>query len=288
MMFAITGITGQVGGAVAGRLLATGHPVRAIVRDAQRGAAWRDRGCDVAIVPDASDVAALGTALHGANGVFLMNPPNYDPEPGFPDTHRVASAFAEALESSRPDRAVFLSTVGAQVDRFNLLNNGGIVERALRQTSVPVALLRPAWFLENVAWDVPAARQGRIESYLQPLDHAIDMVGVRDIGRIASELLTEQWESTRIIELRGPAKVGARDIADAFSRALGKIVEVGTIPRDTWEGRFRAEGMQHPEARIAMLDGFNQGWINFQGHGAEQRTGAISLDDVVGALIART
>lgn len=75
-MFAVTGITGQVGGAVAKELLVAGRPVRAIVRDATCGAPWRDRGCDVAIVPDASDGAALGAALEGAKGVFLMNPPN--------------------------------------------------------------------------------------------------------------------------------------------------------------------------------------------------------------------
>jgi uncharacterized protein YbjT (DUF2867 family) len=286
-MFAVTGITGQVGGAVAEHLLGTGKPVRAIVRNGERGEPWRERGCEIAIVPDASDASALAEAINGTRGVFLMNPPNYDPEPNFPDTHRVAAALVEALEQSRPDRAVFLSTVGAQVERFNLLNNGGIIERALRECSVPTALLRPAWFLENVAWDVPAARQGRIESYLQPLDHSIDMVAVDDIGRVTVELLGDTWDSLRIVELRGPAKVSGRDIADAFSRALGRTIEVSIVPRDGWEVRFRSQGMKNPEARIAMLDGFNQGWIVFQGDGAEQRTGSSSLDDVVGALVAR-
>ncbi|NEK55948.1 NmrA family NAD(P)-binding protein, partial [Rhizobium leguminosarum] len=35
-MFAITGITGKVGGAVARQLLAAGQPVRAVVRDIKR------------------------------------------------------------------------------------------------------------------------------------------------------------------------------------------------------------------------------------------------------------
>lgn len=286
-MFAITGITGQVGGAVAERLLAAGQQVRAIVRDARRGEPWRERGCDVAIVPDASDADALAAAIEGTRGVFLMQPPNYDPEPGFPEVRRIASAFAEALERSRPGCAVFMSTVGAHIERFNLLNNGGIIERALQDSPVPVAFLRPAWFLENAAWDVSAAREGSIESHLQPLDHAIDMVAVRDIGSVAAELLQEEWQGTRIVELNGPAKVSARDIADAFGRALGKAVKVEIVPRDTWHERFRAGGMQHPEARIAMLDGFNQGWIDFKRGPAEQRTGSTSLDDVIGELVLR-
>lgn len=286
-MFVVTGITGQVGGAVAEQLLATGQPVRAIVRDAQRGAVWAARGCDIAIVPDASDAAALGAALEGVKGVFLMNPPNYDPEPGFPDTSRVAAAFAEALERSRPGRAVFLSTVGAQVERFNLLNNGGIVEQALRDGPVPVAFLRPAWFLENAAWDVPDARKGRIHSFLQPLDHGIDMVAVRDIGAVAADLLGQTWQGARTVELRGPGKVSAQDIADAFGRALGTHVAVDAVARDTWEARFRSEGMKHPEGRMAMLDGFNNDWIVFEGGSAEQRAGTTSLDDVVRALVER-
>ena len=35
-MFAVTGITGQVGGSVANKLLAEGLPVRAVVRNAER------------------------------------------------------------------------------------------------------------------------------------------------------------------------------------------------------------------------------------------------------------
>lgn len=38
-MFAITGITGQVGGELARYLLAAQRPVRAVVRDSQKGAA---------------------------------------------------------------------------------------------------------------------------------------------------------------------------------------------------------------------------------------------------------
>ncbi len=40
-MYAITGITGQVGGAMARALLEAGQPVRAVVRDAVKGADGR-------------------------------------------------------------------------------------------------------------------------------------------------------------------------------------------------------------------------------------------------------
>ena len=43
----LTGITGQVGGAVAHNLLAANRPVRAVVRDLRKGEAWAERGCEV-------------------------------------------------------------------------------------------------------------------------------------------------------------------------------------------------------------------------------------------------
>ena len=39
-MFAITGITGNVGGKVARNLLAAGRPVRAVMRDVRKGDGW--------------------------------------------------------------------------------------------------------------------------------------------------------------------------------------------------------------------------------------------------------
>ena len=41
-MYAITGITGQVGGVAARALLSAGHRVRAVVRDADKGRFWSD------------------------------------------------------------------------------------------------------------------------------------------------------------------------------------------------------------------------------------------------------
>jgi NAD(P)H dehydrogenase (quinone) len=48
-MFAVTGITGQVGGAVARTLLAKGCGVRGVVRDANKAGSWAKQGCEIAV-----------------------------------------------------------------------------------------------------------------------------------------------------------------------------------------------------------------------------------------------
>jgi len=67
-----------------------------------KGGSWADNGCEVF-----SDV----------DGVFLMTPPDFDPEPDFPIT-----SIKTSIVAAQPARVVFPSTVGAQVAEFNRLS----------------------------------------------------------------------------------------------------------------------------------------------------------------------
>jgi NAD(P)H dehydrogenase (quinone) len=285
-MFAITGITGKVGGGVARRLLAQGHKVKAVVRTPEKAQPWLTQGCEIAIA-HVEHAEALAKAFRGAQGVFLMTPPDFDPEPGFPKTRSAAAAIRCAIETARPEKVVFLSTVGAQVPELNLLNNSKIIEEMLRTTAAPLALLRPGWFMENAAWDVEPARKGAIRSFLQPLDHPIPMVATTDIAQIAADLLEERWQGVRVVELEGPRRYSAQNLAAGFSAVLGKPVLAEPVARDQWETIFRGEGMKNPTPRMRMLDGFNEGWIDFERQGAEHRTGTVELETVLRDLVAR-
>ena len=286
-MYAITGITGQVGGAVARTLLAEGANVRAVARDARKAAPWVERGCELAIA-EMSDAPALARAFAGADGVFVLIPPIFDPSPGFVEAGAVISAVRDALAEVRPARTVCLSTVGAQVTQPNLLNQLAMMERELGALDLPIAFLRAAWFMENAAWDVATARDGVIQSFLQPLDHAIPMVATADIGTTAARLLRERWVGRRIVELQGPSRVSPNELAATFGRLLGHPVSAQAVPPEEWEALFRKQGMQNPAPRIQMLDGFNQGWLMFEGgEGREAVIGKTTLEMVVRGLLAR-
>ena len=286
-MFAITGITGNVGGEVACTLLAANRPVRAVMRDMRKGAAWAERGCEVALA-DIDDTAALAAAFKGAQGVFVLVPPVFDPAPGFPEAQARAATLRSALESAHPERVVYLSTIGAQAIRSNLLTQHTIIERALHELSMPVTFLRPAWFMENSSWDVaPAREQGVIPSFLQPLDKAFPMVATTDIGRVAAELLQETWSGSRVVELEGPDRVSPNKIATAFAALLSRQVRMESVPRESWEAIFKSQGTRNPIPRIRMLDGFNEGWIEFESGETGSRKGSVALEGVLKALIER-
>ena len=284
-MVAVTGITGKVGSRVAHGLLAEGQTVRAVVRSREKGDEWAALGCEVSVA-SIDDAAALTEAFRAVDGVFLMTPPNYDPEPGFPDTQQNAAAIRTAIEESRPGKVTFLSTVGAQVTEPNLLNNSGMTEAMLRTVSVPVAFLRAAWFMENAAWDIESARSGVVHSFLQPLDHRIPMVATEDIAQTAVELLGQSWNGVRIVELEGPERYSSNDVAAALASALHSPVRNEIVPRSSWEKLFRSQGTKNPFPRIRMVDGFNEGWIDFESGQTGSRKAGTTLQAALQALVS--
>lgn len=286
-MFAITGITGKVGGAVARRLLAAGQPVRGVVRDVTRAGAWAERGCELATAR-MEDASSLTAAFEGAKGVFILPPSEFDPEPGFPEARAVIDAVSTAIVKARPEKVVCLSTIGAQAHESNLLTQRTLMEQALCEMPMPVTFLRPGWFMENAAWDVASARDdGVIASYLQPLDKPVPMVGTADVGRVAAELLQQTWSGVRVVELEGPRRVSPNDLASTFARVLGRPVRAEVVDRQTWEALFRSQGMKYPLPRMRMLDGFNEGWIDFESNPDEIVRGDVELDTVLGELVSR-
>jgi NAD(P)H dehydrogenase (quinone) len=286
-MHAITGITGSVGGEVARALLNAGHAVRAVIRDPRKGAVWEALGCDVSLA-DMNDAAALAAAFKAASAVFVLLPPNFDPSPDFPETRAIVAALRRALATARPGKVVCISTIGAQAKRENLLTQLTIMEESLGDLPMPITFLRPAWFMENCSWDVAPARDTRvISSFLQPLEKPVPMVATADVGRVAAELLQETWTGRRIIELEGPTRVTPNQIAATFAEIFSHAVEAEAVPRQTWEQLFKSQGMKHPGPRIQMLDGFNQGWIEFEQDETRRRKGRIGLREVLTGLAGR-
>jgi uncharacterized protein YbjT (DUF2867 family) len=284
-MYAVMGVTGKVGGAVAAGLIREGARVRAVIRDAAKAGAWTERGCEVAIAKT-EDAAALTAAFRDVEGVFVMLPGIFDPKPGFPEAKAAIESIRKSLLEVRPPKVVCLSTIGADARQSNLLNQLGLLEQALQSLSTPVTFLRAAWFLDNAAFDVASARStGRIESFLQPLDKQYPMVAARDVGFVASVLLRDTWSGHRVVELEGPGRVTPNQIAQAFSTSLGAQITPRVVPRQDWEKLFRSQGMQNPTPRMQMLDGFNEEWIAFSDGGKHARRGSTTLQRVIASIV---
>lgn len=283
-MYAVTGVTGQVGSAVANSLLEMGQTVRTVVRNPERASDWAAKGCELAQA-DFADSKALVRAFTGVDGVFILIPPMFDPSPGFPEVRAIIGTLQAALEAAQPPKIVCLSTIGAQATQPNLLNQLGLVEQGLSALPFPIAFLRAAWFMENSRWDVASARAGTMPSFLQPIEKAVPVIATADIGTLAAKLLQEDWTGRRIVELESRHRVTPIEMAAAFARILGREVRTEVVARETWHDLFVGQGMKNPTPRIQMLDGFNEGWIKFERDGTEHVLGETPFETVAAELV---
>ena len=137
-MYAVMGITGQVGGAVADTLLQQGKSVRGIVRNIAKASKWQLAGVELAVA-DNNDAEALQRALQGVEGAFVMIPPNFAPGEGYPEARAVAGCLRTALIAAKPPRLVALSSIGAQHSHgLGLITQLHILEEALANSFCPV------------------------------------------------------------------------------------------------------------------------------------------------------
>lgn len=286
-MLTITGIVDPVGGVVARVLLAAGLDVRGVVREAAEGMDWVDQGCEVAVA-EMNDADALSRAFHGVEGVFVLLPPNFEQVPGSPEAAVSITALKRALTSAMPKRVVCLFTIGAHATQPDLLQQLGAMEREFGSLPMPVAFLRAGWFMENAASYIESALvSGAIPSFFFPLDKPVPMVAIADVGRMAAHLLRQDWIGKKLVELEGPDRTSPNDVAEVFSRLLGRDIRMEPVARNTWEEVFVSQGMKNPLPRIQMLDGFNEGWIEFE-FPTNTVKGSFPLEVVVRGLIHHT
>ena len=233
--------------------------------------------------------ALLATAAEADRRVaFVIGNAAYRNATSLPNTINDANAVAALFRSFMlsPARSLFLATTFAllRLQFFQVFAQA--IEARVPEAAI---ILQPVVdVLERPRLD--AARPGKvvyIPSFLQPLDKPVPMVATADIGRTAAELLQETWSGHRVLELEGSQRVTPNEIASTFAHLLGRPVRVEAVPREAWESLFKSQGMRNPTPRIQMLDGFNEGWIEFEGGEVGSRKGNVTLQTVLHTLIER-
>jgi len=290
-MYAIAGVSGHTGSVVANTLLAAGKSVRVIVRDAAKGEVWKRKGADVAIA-SLDDRAALAAALKGAEGAYLLIPPNGFTETNIPANRaRTTQAILGAVQDARPGHVVFLSSNGAQ----HAKGTGPIqylkpLEDGLRASGVPTTILRAAFFMENWA----AVAQGAVQSgtLYYALSTRISQVATTDIGKTAARLLVEGGgkiegapNQPRIVNLAGPADLTLEEVAAALSKVAGKPIAAVTVPPSAMVESLVGMGASRELAELygEMAAAMKDGKIEWEG---EPIRGSITLEQRLRELLA--
>ena len=289
-MFAITGAFGQTGSALCEALHAANQKMRLLVRrDDARAAAWRARGAEVVVV-DVADTRSLADALQGVAGAYLMNPPAYMNPDLFAHAHTVHKSVVNAANMAEVPYIVALSSVGAHQSKGtgNILTTWDY-EQQLRELNSRLTILRAANFMENWAWSLaPVLDKGVLPSMFLPIERAIPMVCVADIGKAVATFLMQPTEHNQFIELHGPKDYSPVHAAHAFSELLGKKILSVEAPESTWPDVFRGKGFPPVtvQAFCDMFHGFNDDTIVFEGTHATLR-GTTDLKTALATLLKR-
>lgn len=285
-MFVITGATGNTGSVVAERLLAAGKKVRVIVRDAAKANALAKRGAEV-VVADLADQAALTKAFAGAEGVYLLSPPDLQAQSFIAERKQLTQALVDTLKGAGVKHVVFLSSIGAeQTSGTGLILTTHNAEQQLRASGLNATFVRAGYFAENWASVIPVAKQDGVLPAFFPLDRAIPTVATRDIGEAAAQALLEGPRGIRVIELAGPKDLSPADVAAALSQLLGREIKAIHAPLDAVVPTFTSFGASEDIAQLfrATYTKITDGELSWQG-GHEHKRGRIEIAETLRALV---
>lgn len=285
-MFVVIGATGNTGSAVVDTLLSNKQTVRIVVRSADKGAAWKTKGADVAVA-SLDDMSALTKAFEGAKGVYLMVPPNYGATAWLADQRARMDRAAEAVKQSGVPHVVFLSSVGGHIrGGTGPIRAASYGEHALGCAAKRLTILRPCYFMDNWGPVIGAAKaEGVLPTFIAP-QAKIPMISTKDIGRVGAEQLIAGGSERQIVEMAGPEEYSPSDVAAVLSRLLGKTVTTHHAPLSAVVPTFKSFGFSDEAAKLfeEMYTAFSKGEIGYE-YPAKLVRGTVTLSEALQKMV---
>jgi uncharacterized protein YbjT (DUF2867 family) len=249
-IIAVTGATGQQGGAVARKLLAEGWQVRALTRDLNKPAAKELAALGAQIVAgDMEKRAELDVAFEGAYGVFSVQ--NFWlPNVGYEGEIKQGKDVANAAKAAGVKHLVF-SSVGAAHRGMGQkhFESKWIIEQYIHSLGVPYTILRPAAFMDNFNWNRAYILSGTYTGMGLRPEKERQLIAVEDIAVFAELAFANPKEYIgKTIELSGDSLTEAQT-AEVFAKVIGRPV---TLAKPTAGAGRRTE-----EEMVAMFNFFN-------------------------------
>jgi uncharacterized protein YbjT (DUF2867 family) len=231
----VTGATGNTGSALLSALQGRDVAVRAMVRSA-RDEERVVSGSTTSVVADFDDRSSLEAALRGVTRAYLVTPSSEHAE-----DQQVR--FVELAHESGVEQIVLLSQLAAAEDSpVRFLRYHAVVERRIRELGLGFTFLRPNLYMQGLlALRDLIANDG---VFFAPIgDARVSLVDVRDIAAVAAEALTDPSHVGKTYDLTGPEALTHYDVAEAFSRALGRPVTFTDVPPAAFAESLTGYGM---------------------------------------------
>lgn len=260
--------------------------MRVVVRSADKGAAWKAKGAEVAVA-SLEDVPAMTGALTGATGVYLLVPPNYGATAWLAEQRQRMDQAAQAVKASGVSHVVFLSSIGGHLaDGTGPIRAVDYGEQALGGAAKHVTILRPCYFMDNWAPGIGMAKgQGLLPTFIAP-EAKVPMISTVDIGRAGAERLLAGGSGKRVVELAGPEEYSPNDVALVVVQMLKKPVSAQQAPLSAVVPTFTSFGFSTEAAALfeEMYAAFAKGTIGYESPGQLVR-GTVTLAEGLRRLV---
>ncbi|MFD0306416.1 SDR family oxidoreductase [Streptomyces sp. NPDC127119] len=240
-MIVVTGATGNVGRPLTQALAKAGEQVTAVSR---RAAAVPDGVHQVSA--DLADPQSLRPALDGAKALFLLLSGDLHAPEARP------SDIIDLAAASGVRRVVLLSSLGVATRPLGPSRIAmRAVEKALRESGLEWAVLRPGGFASNaLAWAESVRRHGTVAAPFG--DVGVPVVDPADIAEVAAACLLDDRHTGGIFELTGPEVITPRQQAQDIAAALGSPVRFHELTRE--EAKAAMTQFVPPELADDTLD----------------------------------
>ncbi|CAN5768836.1 NmrA family NAD(P)-binding protein [soil metagenome] len=240
MKLLVYGATGSQGKPVAQRLIEDGHEVRVLTRDAAHASDLQEAGADI-FEGNLSNPESLEEANEGVDGVFLHVPFFTDsPTDGLTygkngvDMAKKAGAQLIVWNASGEIPPIRTGNPGFDV-RLDVLEH-------LKNSGVPYVVLQPTAYMENFLgpWTREEIVQDDVFAYPTPLAVKMQWTATADVAKFASYAFKNPDLASLDLKISGPESLNGEEVAERFSRALGRKITFRAMPANEFGDKLDA------------------------------------------------
>ncbi len=232
-MILVTSAAGGVGRPLVQQLVADGHPVRAFVKDGDQARRSRADGAIETVIGDLRRPGDLENALRGARQIYHAAPTQ------LVDELPVAKRLIKAAKAEQLDHIVFHSVIHPDIAELPHHRQKLLVEEVLQESDLPVTVLRPSHYMQNVLdfWEFFGS--GLLPYPTSP-ESRMGVVDVEDIAAAAANVLINPREHIGKTYDLSTVELTRHDMARIWSGVLGHPMVAVRIPPKALENPLAA------------------------------------------------
>jgi uncharacterized protein YbjT (DUF2867 family) len=229
----VVGASGQLGGVIARKLIASGARVRALARN-QAGLAPLAPQAEIAAV-DLRDLPKLTEACRGVDQIVATANNNMGKGPNSP-TRIDLSAYQNLCAAARNTgvrRLIYVSYRGVSQDApVDIFRIKWYIEDAIRRSGVPHVMLRPTAFMEVWIDELLAKgiREKGVATIFGDGRSVANYIAIDDVAEFAVKILARPEIKNEAIEAGGPSNLSQNDLATLVERRLNRPARRRHVP----------------------------------------------------------